>query len=362
MPIKFLKHTINICAYIICLQVVVSQFDWINWDKKAKSENKCKDLKSLVKKSEEIFNTKAEFVARFDGEECKSKRTDTPMYLASVSKHLTAFAINNLIEEKVITREDKICKLLEFENCNKFTGSISVEELLTHTSGLGRISDSWWKDLMIHRLFLYRSPETQVDDILTQSQRHKIGTFVYSNSGYRLLAFFVDRYLKEKNLTWEAYFEKKGLNSFTLSTKQSPYLAGQANFAFPLYPKKYFSINGNGPFFEGTNSFGSGNYITSAKSLYDWQNKNVAFLLDRGEGDGFKKYYNGIVESEVDGQRILWHNGATSFSQTLFMMNRKSRDQLVILFNSNSLDDSRKKVTKEIRNLFSNKEYLEPID
>jgi CubicO group peptidase (beta-lactamase class C family) len=114
---------------------------------------------------------------------------ETIYHLASVSKQFTAYAIVLLAQQGKLNLDDDIRKYLPwFPNLKQ---KISIRNLLNHTSG---IRDQWQ---------LLGISGTRIDDVITQEHIIKIlskqkglnfnpgDKFVYSNSGYTLLAEIV---------------------------------------------------------------------------------------------------------------------------------------------------------------------------
>src|SRR3989440_2897224 len=107
----------------------------------------------------------------------------TRFQIASLSKPMTAAAILLLAEERKLSLEDKLSKFLpDFPNGNKTT----IEELLTHYSGLGDASaqpdyNEW-----------SRFPQTTaalVERVKKIPRQSVPGTtYFYSNSNYNIMA------------------------------------------------------------------------------------------------------------------------------------------------------------------------------
>lgn len=114
---------------------------------------------------------------------------ETLYHLASVSKQFTAYAIVLLAQQGKLNLDDDIRKYLPwFPNLKQ---KITIRNLLNHTSG---IRDQWQ---------LLGISGTRIDDVITQEHIIKIlskqqalnfnpgDKFMYSNSGYTLLAEIV---------------------------------------------------------------------------------------------------------------------------------------------------------------------------
>lgn len=116
---------------------------------------------------------------------------DTPYHVASLSKQVTAFAIQLLAAEGKLVLSDDVRKYVP--EMHDFGRRITLEELLHHTSGL---RDQW--DLL-------GVSDWRMDDVITQADVLKMlyrqtslnfdpgSRFDYCNSGYTLLALVVER-------------------------------------------------------------------------------------------------------------------------------------------------------------------------
>lgn len=117
--------------------------------------------------------------------------TDTVFHAASVSKQFTAFAIALLAERNLLSLDDDVRKYLP--EIPDFGEVISIRQLANHTSGL---RDQW---------SLMTLAGWRLDDVFTTAQIMKIverqedlnfspgEKFLYSNTGYTLLAEIVAR-------------------------------------------------------------------------------------------------------------------------------------------------------------------------
>jgi len=111
---------------------------------------------------------------------------ETRFMLASVSKQFTAMAIMILTEEGKISYEDTLPKF--FHNVPQGWKTITIEHLLTHTSGLPDrfqligYAEGYKNQDILNRLIKHRLLN------FTPGEKHK-----YSNSGYNLLSMIVEK-------------------------------------------------------------------------------------------------------------------------------------------------------------------------
>ncbi|HKO98461.1 MAG TPA: serine hydrolase domain-containing protein [Pyrinomonadaceae bacterium] len=112
---------------------------------------------------------------------------DTPIYIASLGKQFTAVAIMMLAERGRLSYDDKLTRYFpEFES---FAPTITIRQLLTHTSGLLDHLDvvkdnvTGWTNNDVVKLLL------RENRVLFQPG----DKFSYSNSGYVLLSMIVEK-------------------------------------------------------------------------------------------------------------------------------------------------------------------------
>ncbi|NQZ06163.1 MAG: beta-lactamase family protein [Algicola sp.] len=147
----------------------------------------------IVIKQGEVFFQASYGLA--DMEHAVKNTPDTVFKMASITKEFTAVAVLMLIHEGKVTLQDPICKHVPYyydiskedkntkENKNK--SAISIEHLLTHTSG---IIDTW--DFS-HRDDM--TVEQMIDLFKDQPLGFKPGEAdYYSNSGYKLLGAMIE--------------------------------------------------------------------------------------------------------------------------------------------------------------------------
>ncbi len=124
---------------------------------------------------------------------------DTPIYIASLGKQFTATAIMMLAERGRLSYDDKLTKYFpEFES---FAPTITLRQVLTHTSGLldhlDMVKDNvtGWTNADVVKLLL------RENRVLFQPGEK----FSYSNSGYLLLSMIVEKVSGE---TFSRFCEK----------------------------------------------------------------------------------------------------------------------------------------------------------
>ena len=148
---------------------------------------------------------------------------DTYFMAGSLTKPFTALAVLKLIEEGKIDLHADIKKYIpDFSIRNLYDGeaSITVNQLLTHTSGL-----------MIDYYVRFTSGKKHSNvDLLSQLQKEYLcfkpgSAFKYSNIGYRLLGMMIEKVTGER---FEDYLEKEVFKPLGLNSSFFEYTADMA--------------------------------------------------------------------------------------------------------------------------------------
>ena len=127
---------------------------------------------------------------------------DDVFHCASVSKLFTSSAIMKLVESGALHLEDRLCELLpKLHIADKRFKDIRLWNMLTHTSGLGDVSDYHWYDRETDadslRRYVYESEEVLNQPLLwapQESPSEENSRFRYSNVAYEILGQIVSEY------------------------------------------------------------------------------------------------------------------------------------------------------------------------
>ena len=136
---------------------------------------------------------------------CVPLREDDIFHCASVSKLFTSSAVMKLVEAGALDLEDKLCDLLpDLHIADERFQEIHLWNMLTHTSGLGDVSDYHWYDFETDeaslRRYVYGSSEVLDQPMLWDPQETpeyqdaKASLFRYSNVAYEILGQIVAEY------------------------------------------------------------------------------------------------------------------------------------------------------------------------
>jgi CubicO group peptidase (beta-lactamase class C family) len=125
---------------------------------------------------------------------------DTAFSIASGTKMFTGLAICKLIDDKMLTLNDKLCNILSWD-LGLIDKRVTINHLLTHTSGVGDYIDEESEDSMEqlqalynkYPVYLWERLEYYIPMIKNLPPKFEPGTrYGYSNSGFVLLGLVVE--------------------------------------------------------------------------------------------------------------------------------------------------------------------------
>ncbi len=262
----------------------------------------------------------------------------TSFNIASNGKQFTAWAVLNLIDQGKLNLEDDFRTIMP-EILPDFTGQISIQNLLNHSSGIRDVYDLWsmqglvwWKTagLTNARALKLLSSQTSV-------QFEPGSQFSYSNSNYLILAEIVSRVTEQSFADYvQKLVQSSGLaSSFFLDdhkqeipTVAKPYF----NFGDWYYYKWQSSLHGDGAFFttlpdqlrweQQIQNAKSTLLATAQKPLAIAEEVRYGFGLDFGE-------YNGVP--------YRYHEGATGAWKASFLRFPSLALSIVVMTNSGAV-------------------------
>jgi CubicO group peptidase (beta-lactamase class C family) len=241
-------------------------------------------------------------------------KTDYLFQIGSMSKQFTAVCILQLAQEGKLSLQDDIRKYLS--NYNTHGRVITIENLLTHTSGIpSNTEKQGWANLQRNDI----SMDDGISYFMNDSLLFEPGTnWSYSNSGYVLAGIIVE---KVSGLSLEEYLQKYILdplcmtNTFVISNQKiiknaaSGYItAGKNKFR----PQDYSSP---------TWFYGAGYIMSNLDDLVKWNNALSTNVLLKTEwlekawtsfklNDGTDTHYGlGWWMDEINNVRIIEHAG-----------------------------------------------------
>lgn len=242
-------------------------------------------------------------------------KPDTKFNLASINKMFTAMAIMQLVESGKISLQDKVGRYLSDYPNKTVADSVTIYQLLTHTSGM----NSFWEEYDK----LAKEKFKTVSDYLPLFVDKKLAfdpgrDFLYSNSGYMVLGLIIEKvsgqnyfdYVKE-----HLYQPAKMINTDAYELDNViPNLA--AGYTMSLEEPGQWKNNIFSNLAKGTPA--GGGYST-ADDLLNFANALQNNILLSKESlalctSGKVKYREGMYgygfeENRINGHRIFGHTG-----------------------------------------------------
>jgi CubicO group peptidase (beta-lactamase class C family) len=247
----------------------------------------------------------------------------TPFWLASLAKPVTALAVMQLVEAGHVELDAPVQRYLPYFRLadEQVSAAITVRHLLNHTSGL---SVETGNEKYPSQAMLDWTPEQRVRELSDNALTHPAGTtYEYSNVNYAILALIVETVSGQ---SFESYVQEHIFNPLEMS--QSTYYQPEAIppdsaagyqqwFGFPIANYVPFPRSGNG----------HGGLIASAEDmthfmiaqLNEGRYGNVTVLSPVGiaemhtpaarDGDTETFYAMGWEVETVNGLTTLSHNG-----------------------------------------------------
>lgn len=242
---------------------------------------------------------------------------DMVFRIGSVSKQFTAIGILQLLEQGKLSLSDSLQQYLP--NFPSKGAIITIEQLLTHTSGIPDYASIDSPEPFIERWDF--TPEYLTDHFKNAPLQFPPGTrYGYSNSNYLLLAQIIE---EVSGQPYRSYMEQKVMHAAGLThtgyVPEKTIVAGRVT--------GYTRDNG---FFENCDyqtlsmGYGCGDLLSSAEDLYQWNNALLAGKLVRKEtlekafsphllrNGTFSSYGYGWIVDQQQGRTCIHHEGQVS--------------------------------------------------
>jgi len=269
--------------------------------------------------------------------------------IGSITKQFTSAIILQLVAGNKMQLQDRLSKYFPGYPSGD---SITVEHLLTHTSGVYNYTND--ADFMLKR----SEHPINRDSLLSLFEYKPLdfspGTkWSYSNSGYILLGMIIEK------VTGKSYFRVVRENIF------EPLGMGHSGFDF-THLKSADKATGYGGdltvpvgIVDSSVSFAAGAIYTTVGDLYKWDralytNQVVdQALLQKAFTVYQSSYGYGWVISDAYGKKTIQHGGGiTGFVSYIL---RVPEDQICVIVLSNVASDAPSKISNEINGMFNGK-------
>ena len=277
--------------------------------------------------------------------------------LGSITKQFTSAIILKLQEEKKLTVSDKLSKY--FPGYPK-GDSVTIEHLLTHTSGIYSYTND--PSFMANEVTKPASREMMMALFRDKPFDFSPGTsWNYSNSGYSLLGYIIETVTKKpyeqavrKYIFTPLGMTHSGFDFTHLKSKE------KATGYFKLDDKEIVPA----PIVDSTVSYSAGAIYSTTGDLYLWHNalqKNK--ILSKAQQDKAytpvkNKYGYGWGIDTIEGKRKVAHGGGIHGFTT--NISRVPEDDVCIVLLSNASNTTLGEITKSIFAILYGKEYKLP--
>lgn len=216
---------------------------------------------ALVAENGKVTFKKGFGLANFEWE--IPNQTDTKFRLGSISKQFTALLIVKLAEEGKLKLDAPISTYLP--DFPKETGKITIQQLLTHSSGIANYTDdpNFFKERM-------RNPYTPEEFVSTFSNLPLEFTpgekFSYSNSGYFLLGYIIE---KVSGKTYEDYLQEVILTPLKMQNTGYDHTEEILKNRAAGYDKKGKNIS-NTKYIDMSIPYAAGSLYSTVEDLFLW--------------------------------------------------------------------------------------------
>ena len=307
-----------------------------------------KDGKKLLDKSYGFSNVK----------ENLPNKSNTIFQVGSITKQFTAAIILKLQEAKKLNVQDKLSKY--FPAYPK-GDSITIEHLLTHTSGIYSYTND--RDFMSTKVSIPHSRQQMISHFKDKPLQFTPGTkWRYSNSGYLLLGYIIE------DLTGLTY--QQAVRQFIfdpLQMRNSGFDYTQLNIQQKAtgYSQLVDEINTPAISIDSTISFASGSIYSTTEDLYKFQQGMQSYSiisklsLEKASTNFKNNYGYGFEIDSIAGKRVIGHSGSIhGFVSNLVWV--PAENTVVILLN-NVTSPHLGKITHNIISLLYDQPYELPV-
>ena len=274
-------------------------------------------------------------------------KLETKFRLGSVTKQFTAMGVMLLVERGKVRISDRVCVYID--NCPKAWSGITLGHLLTHTSGIPNFTDFPDNDQFAR---LPTTPLAAIARFRDKPLDFPPGQqFSYSNSGYLLLGYIIERASGEK---YEEFLRKNiyGPLGMLDSGYDHPWIILKDRASG--YARKDGQIV-NATFKEMDTALGSGSMYSTVDDLLRWDQalyteklvsrKSLAQVFTPFQGPypavqpllrglySRHRYGYGWLITKWFGRDLIWHGGGISGFCAAILRYPQDRTLVVVLEN-----------------------------
>jgi CubicO group peptidase (beta-lactamase class C family) len=281
----------------------------------------------------------------------------TVFQLGSVTKQFTSAIILKLQQEKKLSVSDKLSKY--FPGYPK-GDSITIEQLLTHTSGIFNYTNDG--NFMTNEIAKSASREKIIALFKDKPLDFSPGaSWNYSNSGYSLLGYIIEDVTKTP---YEQVVRKYIFTPLQMTHSGFDFTHLKSNEKATGYLKLNDKEMVPSPIVDSTVAFSAGAIYSTTGDLYLWhkalqQNKILSKEQQEKAYTPIKNRYGyGWSIDSVEGKRRVSHGGGIHGFVT--NISRVPEDDICIVLLSNTSDPAISEIAKSIFAILYDKEYSLP--
>ena len=274
-------------------------------------------------------------------------KKETAFYIASLSKPITAIAVSLLVENGLLSLDDKATKFVE--DLPAYAHHITIKQLLNHTSGIRDYENVLnMNGLTNHKVISW----LQLQDGLAFVPGTK---FQYSNSGYIILSLIIEKVSK---MSYAEFLKKNIFDPLQMYQTKVDELG-------TVIPDKAIGYNKDGQVDDYVMlTTGDGGIYSTVEDLYqlDKALRKNQLLSEKSTKllyqtpilpDGTNSNYGmGWFMDKTDGGIIAQHTGGLAGFRSLFWRNLKNGNTIIALTNKGDafpVSDFRNDLQKVLR-------------
>ena len=281
----------------------------------------------------------------------------TVFQLGSVTKQFTSAIILKLQEEKKLSVSDKLSKY--FPGYPK-GDSITIEHLLTHTSGIFNYTND--ANFMTNEVAKPAGREKIMALFKDRPLDFSPGTgWNYSNSGYSLLGYIIEEVTK---IPYEQVVRKYIFTPLHMTHSGFDFTHLKNNEKATGYLKLNDKEMIPSPIVDSTVAYSAGAIYSTTGDLYRWHKalQEDKILSEEQQEKAYtpvkNRYGYGWIIDSVEGKRRVSHGGGIHGFVT--NISRIPEDDICIVLLSNASDPSISEIAKSIFAILYGKEYELP--
>lgn len=280
--------------------------------------------------------------------------SNTTFQIGSITKQFTSAIILQLQEQHKLSVQDKLSKYIsDYPNGD----SITIENLLTHTSGIYNYTndDAYMQNSSANPIKL----ETLISLFKNKPLYFSPGSkYSYSNSGYVLLGYIIEKVTVKSYFTVvkENIFKPLGMThtGFDFKNLKSP---NKATGYLKLTTKNIQAA----PVVDSSVSYAAGSIYTTAGDLYKWDRALYTnkIIHDSSLQKAFTPYknnygYGWVIDSSY-GKKVVMHEGGI-FGFVSFIA-RIPADETCIILLENEQSSGLPKIAENINSILNQQPY-----